>query len=92
MSKVQRPHLLSLSSNSEHSFLRPPWGLQATAEDLVAFIGPLWRQVEGDTITCEHCQRETEERIGDRGYCPECCAAWRTHTNCECLAEEGSRG
>jgi hypothetical protein len=25
MSKLQRPHLLGLNSNSEQSFLRPPW-------------------------------------------------------------------
>jgi len=24
---------------------------QATAEDLVAFIGPLWKPVEGDAVT-----------------------------------------
>jgi FtsP/CotA-like multicopper oxidase with cupredoxin domain len=45
---------------------------QATAEDFAAFIGPLWKAVEGDAVTCERCQRETEA-IGDCGYCVACC-------------------
>jgi len=39
---------------------------QATAEDLMAFIGLLWKPVEGDALRCERWQHETEE-IGDRG-------------------------
>ena len=32
---------------------------QATAEDLMAFVGPLWKPTEGDTLRCERCQRHT---------------------------------
>jgi hypothetical protein len=48
---------------------------QATGDDLVTFIGSLWKPVEGDAVTCERCQRETKE-IGDCGYCRDCCETW----------------
>jgi len=48
---------------------------QPTAEDLMAFIGPLWKPIEGDALRCERCQRETEE-IGDCRYCRDCCETW----------------
>ena len=55
---------------------------RATAEDLVAFIGPLWKPIDGTAATCERCQRESVQ-IGDCGYCPECCELWCTHENCD---------
>ncbi len=60
---------------------------QASAEDLVTFIGPLWRQVESETVACQRCQHETDE-IGDCGYCPDWCEAWCTHAHCDCFGEE----
>jgi hypothetical protein len=38
-------------------------------------------------MTCERCQQPTT-RIGDCGYCRDCCAAWCTHTSCACFGEE----
>lgn len=60
---------------------------QAKAEDLATFIGPLWKPVAGDAVTCERCQCDTDE-IGDCRYCPDCCEAWCTHANCDCFAEK----
>jgi len=60
---------------------------QATAEDLMAFIGLLWKPIEGDALRCERCQRETDQ-IGDCGYCPDCCELWCTHKDCECFADD----
>jgi hypothetical protein len=63
---------------------------QATAEDLMAFIGPLWMPVRREAKACVRCQLETEES-GECAYCPECCAAWGTHENCDCFVEKRHR-
>lgn len=52
---------------------------QATAEDLIALIGPLWRPVEKSGVTCVRCQRETNE-VGDCRFGP---AVQCMHTNPE---------